>query len=866
MIRLTLVLKPRRIIMNIKKTLSIIIAFIISFVVIQPIDNCLYQLSASAAGILEVNPPSVTDGELKYLIYSDHAVLSSCNKNAEGEIKISKTISNVPVTQINTNAFSSCDKITSITIPDSVSSIGDSAFENCKKLVSVNIPNSVTNIGRNAFDKTLLLLKLQEDNPLVIINHILIDGKECSENVEIPNNVKIIGDGAFSSCDKITSVTIPDSVVSIGKSAFENCVSLSLIKIPDSVVSIGYAAFSNTPWFINLMNDNTLVIINHILVAAKTDLETIEIPNDVKIIGEGSFEGSSLTSIIIPESVTSIGNSAFYNSSLTSITLHENLKNIGKNAFAKSGITSILIPKRVTSIDERAFYYCKKLKSIIIKNEDCVIYDHCTTICSSLGTIQSNKDGIIYNYGFGGIIEGREGSKAQAYAQKKGYTFYALSDGDFTDVIEDEIKYRIYSDHVEVVGYITPPKDLLIKDNINGLPVTIIRNLRFIPCQNITLPSSVEYIDEKTFYNCNLKTITIPNRKCKIYDNSLTICNTTSNIITENGKGLKGVFSGTIYCYEDSTAQAYAEKYGYYYEKLKEDKFYDKMQDSIMYRIYSNHAEIISCSSDLEGELIIPSKIDDVPVTYINRSAFNKCSLLIKIILPENMVYIGDLAFSGCTGLSNIVLDKQINSIGKSAFSGCSNLSSITIPDSILSISQSTFSGCTNLDNIKLNNGLKYIGESAFSGCSNLSSITIPDSVLSIDKTAFGNCAKLESIKIMNKDCEIYDSPDTIYNSSKIVDSYLNKEYYFEGIIYGYKGSTAKQYAFFTIINLKNYQILLKQLPLLLTQLQQPPLKRQQLLQLQLQQIYQQQLRQHSKQQLLHLYHLLLNQEPLKVT
>ena len=100
--------------------------------------------------------------------------------------------------------------------------------------------------------------------------------------------------------------------------------------------------------------------------------------------------------------------------------------------------------------------------------------------------------------------------------------------------------------------------------------------------------------------------------------------------------------------------------------------------------------------------------------------------------------------------------------------------------------------------NITLNNGLKYISESAFSGCSNISSITIPDSVSNIDISAFESCTKLESIKILNKECKINEAPETICNSIYYAPIGMgSNKANFSGTIYGYKGSTAKEYAFF---------------------------------------------------------------------
>ena len=124
------------------------------------------------------------------------------------------------VVGIGDNAFEDCSSLTSVTIPNSVTSIGKSVFYYCKNLKSVTIPNSVTSIGDSAFVCCSALT-----------------------SVAIPNSVTSIGDGAFSSCSALTSVVIPNSVTSIGDGAFGVCSALTSVTIPNSVTSIGRGAF-----------------------------------------------------------------------------------------------------------------------------------------------------------------------------------------------------------------------------------------------------------------------------------------------------------------------------------------------------------------------------------------------------------------------------------------------------------------------------------------------------------------------------------------------------------------------------------------------------------------------------------------------
>ncbi|GHT67718.1 hypothetical protein FACS189452_05980 [Bacteroidia bacterium] len=134
---------------------------------------------------------------------------------------------------ITGNAFYHCSGLTSVTIPNSVTSIGKSVFEGCTGLTSVTIPNSVTSIGNKAFSNCTGLT-----------------------SVTIPNSVTSIGNNAFLGCSGLTSVTIPNSVTSIGGSAFHYCSGLTSITIPNSVTSIGNSAFQGCTGLTSVTNLN----------------------------------------------------------------------------------------------------------------------------------------------------------------------------------------------------------------------------------------------------------------------------------------------------------------------------------------------------------------------------------------------------------------------------------------------------------------------------------------------------------------------------------------------------------------------------------------------------------------------------------
>lgn len=230
------------------------------------------------------------------------------------------------VTGIGNSAFSGCSGLTSVIIPNTVTSIGDNAFYYCD-ITSVTIPSSVTSIGDDAF-------------------------YYCSglTSISLPNSVTSIGYQAFGYCTGLTSIFIPNSVTNIGSYAFYYCSGLTTVSIGRSVTSIGTGAFYQC---------TNLTRVNYYGTVAQwcsIDFSSAD-ANPVYWAEHLYIGGSELTNLVIPDSVTSICNNAFvYCRGLNSVTIGSGVTSIGMNAFAEcTGVRNIVIPNTVLSIGGSAF-------------------------------------------------------------------------------------------------------------------------------------------------------------------------------------------------------------------------------------------------------------------------------------------------------------------------------------------------------------------------------------------------------------------------------------------------------------------------------------------------------------------------------
>ena len=691
-------------------------------------------------------------------------------------VVIPTTYRSINVVGIADYAFANCTSLTSVTIPNSISSIGKFAFANCTNLASVTNYGNLTSISESAFSGCSSLEGFTIPGEVTYIGISAFQNCSNLTNIIIPNGVQTIGESAFSGCTSLSTIAIPDSVTSIGDSAFSGCLVKSasmptnaIPYVPQDVLetlaitsgeSIGDKAFYNCTSLISITISNSVTSINTTAFSGCTNVKYATIP----AVAIQRISKSALESIVITNG-TSISSNAFKNcTNLKNVTICDGVTSVGSYAFSGcSTLEEIILPNSVTSIGEAAFNGCSSLNNITLPNEMTSIANSTFSGCSKLESITiPNNATIIGNSAFSGCSSLKSVTVSNKVTSIGESAFNGCSSLESIDLPSS----------VKSVGVSAFNGCVALKSITLPQGVTTISDSAFYGCiglTNISIPDSITSIGNDAFYGCTSLTyneyanayylgnatnayVVLMNAK----DTSITACeiNTKTKAIYQNAFANCTLLTSVtipkdVVCINSSTFEGC---------------------NNIKYA--SMPAAVISFIPQLALETV-----EITNGTSIGNNAFKNCTSLKSITLCDGITSIGSSAFSGCSSLESIVLPNKVTSIGNSAFYGCVGLTSISIPDGITNIGTDAFSNCTNLSyntysnayylgnttnnyvvlvkakntsitSCEINDGTKQIYQYAFNNCSQLTSVIIPNGVIDIGSYAFSGCSGLTSIDL----------------------------------------------------------------------------------------------------------------------
>ena len=301
------------------------------------------------------------------------------------EVNIDSSYNGKPIVRIGDCAFSGCDKITSIEIPNSVISVGYDAFRDCSSLL-YNSKGVFNYLGNK--NNPYLYLASATDNTIA--------------SATVDADCKIIGSYAFENYSHLTSVTMGDSITSIGSYAFNSCHNLTNITLGNSVKEIGNAAFSYCRSLVNIEIPSSVTIIGNDAFSCCSKLKSIKIPSGVTSIGNNTFfYCPCLTSIDIPNTIKSIGMKAFDRCNQlekvnflgtidewVEINFDDTPLYYSKKLYINNELVKDVVLTTATKISYNAFYCCRSLESIVIPNSVTSIGDFAFFDCQSLTSIE----------------------------------------------------------------------------------------------------------------------------------------------------------------------------------------------------------------------------------------------------------------------------------------------------------------------------------------------------------------------------------------------------------------------------------------------------------------------------------------------
>ncbi len=501
-----------------------------------------------------------------------------------------------------------------------------------------------------------------------------------------------------------------------------------------------------------------------------------------EIASQAFYAKTKITNVIIPDSVVTIGEYAFQNTNLVSINLSNNVKIIKKAAFAKTKIKSVVIPESVIELGAQVFWQCTELESAKISDNVTDLKTYLFYECGKLSKVNiPAKATAIGSTAF-----------AKTALTDINITGNVISIGDYAFQDCNKLKNVTLQDGIEQIGayafYQCAVEKIVIPSTVKTMGTNI-----FWKCSNLRQATiNSEKVGDKMFKECALLVdVTISQNTKSIGEYAFQYCTAIyemilpSNVTMVAKNSFYNLYNLTLRCelaIEDITNLSSngecdiipnyksndVDKYGYAYMVFDNVKYQIKVGNNGTAKVARGQAPIFE---DVVIVDTINYKDKTYPVTYVDIYAFSDNKTIKSIALGNNMDTIEIGAFQNCSNLENVTFNDGLRQIRDYAFQQCISIKSLRIPASVTTISdriKNAFENCRAIENITVDSNnenfssegncimnkdgttiifgfgstqipssAKRIRQYAFKGNYNIDKIVLPSNIIYVESRVF---------------------------------------------------------------------------------------------------------------------------------
>lgn len=613
------------------------------------------------------------------------------------------------LTSIGACAFYECKEITEINVPENVTAIGEDAFWYCTKLHTVSLPDVKIEFGDGVFFccaalKNITIPALTEEIP----EHFMY-GCDALESITVPNLVETIGGNAFAHCDGLSSVLLPASLKHIGESAFFECISLQAPVLPSSLETIGREAFYGCSAMQSVVIPDSVTTVGNYAFYNCSDLISVSIGKNVRAFPNNIIMSSwKIKEINVSAENNNLASKdgALYNKDLShleyypiaktgSYIMPETVSTVADNAMYNCSFSSVEMSPQVTALNEKMFFSCSNLESITLSDDTTIIGNQAFTGCASLTEItlpdkllsigdEAFCDCPLESIAIPASVTTIGTRVWEDCENLMSITVDEDSENFYSDggVLYDKAKACLIKYPSSKEGYLASKYTYEILDT-----TVVIRTGAFQRCSSpgtLKIPLSVVRFEDDAFeYIGDIDKI--------YYEGTREQWNA---IIREGDDGLE--YFENIYFSTDN----------YVSGKTGSSNWNLNLYDGAFEVLYDDMDDYTKDSPSPWSEYKNSIKKLTVSTYEVGAYSFYQHDNVTAVEFPAR-------------------LSNKITQIGEGAFEGCSKISSLSFVSDIDEIADNAFKNCTSLKNIRFDGNITKIGDNAFAGCTALETVYI---------------------------------------------------------------------------------------------------------------------------------------------